>query len=260
MSDENNRGEGSEDQFFTAKPREESFVGRVGPPPPVGPKIAAGVAAAVVLAGLAYWQLRTPPVGLLWVMNPGPTPALVYIDGAEPEVAPPGRVTDRRARVGGRVSVSIQKPGPTENLEVELDPQDQGVTLIDVGGEAGYIVLDVSAHFGEAPEPARLPVTHVSAPAKVHKIPIGALKLVRPGQPLPNPGSWELQAFRVPSKPLEIHKVFRVDPRRLQDRDALVEQLSEAVRTGHAVDFENTRFVVTSTRTVDGVIPTSEDR
>lgn len=260
MSEENEPDAGSEDKFFTAKPREESFVGRVGPPPPMGPKIAAGVAAAIVLAGLAYWQLRTPPVGVLWVMNPGPTPALISIDGAEPEVAPPGRVTDRRARIGGPVSVRIEKPGPAEVLTVELMPQEQGVTLLDVGGEAGYIVLDVSAHFGEVPEPARLPVTHVSPPAQVHRIPVGALKLVRPGQPLPSPGSWELQAFRVPSKPLEIHKVFRVDTRRLEDRDALVEQLSEAVRTGHAVDFENTRFVVTSTQTVDGIIPSSEDR
>lgn len=260
MSEETKPDEGSEDKFFTAKPREESFVGRVGPPPPVGPKIAAGVAAALVLAGLGYWQLRTPSVGVLWVMNPGPSPALVSIDGAEAEVAPPGRVTDRRARTGVPVNLRIERAGPTENLDVELLPEEQGVTLIDVGGEGAYVVLDVSAHFGDVPEPDRLPVSHVSPPASVHHIPIAALKLVRPGQPIPDPGSWELQAFRAPSRPLEIHKVFRVDARRLEDRDALVAQLSEAVRTGHAVDFENTRFVDTSTTTVDGLIPPSEDR
>ena len=94
----------------------------------------------------------------------------------------------------------------------------------------------------------------------VHRIPIPALKIVRPGQPLPNPGSWELQAFKSPSRPLEMHKAFRIDPKRLVEKDKLIEQLSDGVRTGHAVEMENSRYVDTSTDTVDGVIPGSEDR
>lgn len=260
MSEEEEREEGSEDKFFTAKPREESFVGRVGPPPPMGPKIAAGVAAALVLAGLAYWQLRTPETGVMWVMNPGPEPATVAIDDGAPELAPPGRVTDRKATAGKPLVLHVDRDGILEKIPAELAPEKEAVTIVDLIGDAAYVVLDVSAHFGEAPEPTKLPVTLISPPAMVHRIQIPALKVVRPAQPLPNPGSWELQAFKSSTRPIEMYKVFRIDAKRLEDKDKLIEQLSEAVRSGHAVDFENARYVDTSTDTVDGLIPGSEDR
>jgi hypothetical protein len=260
MSEEDQRQEGSEDKFFTAKPREDSFVGKVGPPPPVGPKIAAGVAAAVVLIGLAYWQLRTPANGVMWVMNPGPEPAMVAIDDGPAELAPPGRVSDRQAKVGAPLTLHVDRDGILEKITAEVAPESEAVTIVDLIGDAAYVVLDVSSHYGDTPGPAKLPVSHISPPAMVHRIPVPALKLVRPAQPIPNPGSWELQAFKAPSRPLEIHKAFRIDAKRLEDKEKLIEQLSEAVKSGHAVDFENARYVDTSTDTVDGVIPNSEDR
>ncbi len=251
MSEEDEKVEGSEQKFFTAKPREESFVGKVGPPPPKGPKIAAGIASALVLIALGYWQLRTPAVGIMWVMNPGPEPAMVSVDGGKDELAPPGRVADRRAKVGDPVTLRVDRDGVLENITAELVPEKEGVTIIDLVGDAAYIVLDVSSHFQEGDKPKALPVSHISQPAMVHQIPIPALKIVRPGQPLPDPGSWELQAFKTSSRPLEMHKAFRVDAKRLEQKDKLIEQLSEGVRTGHAVDLENSRYVETSTDAVD---------
>ncbi|MCC7386000.1 MAG: hypothetical protein IT384_29400 [Deltaproteobacteria bacterium] len=249
----------SEVRFFQSKPREDSFVGHVGPLPPRWPMIAAAVVAGLAIVGLAVWQMRSPAEGTLWVMNPGPGKVMVAIGDGDPEELRPARLIDRTVRAGP-VRVAIERDGKTTTETIEVGPGEQGVTVLDLGGEAAYVILNVSAHYADgAPEPDRLPLTHLSPAAKVHSLPLPATKLVRPAQPLPDKGSWELNAFKLPGAPLEIHKVFRVDPQRTAERDQLVGILSEGVRNGHATDFENARRVVTSTAPSDSLIPRAGD-
>src|SRR5262245_35186259 len=118
-----------EDRFFKAKPREESYVGHVGPPPPLWPKIVIGGVIAFGVMGVAFWHCASPPEGTLWVHHPGPGVATVAIDGIDHELKP-GKLADVQVRLGGLVEI---KSG---DRRISLDPHDSKgeVSIVDLGG------------------------------------------------------------------------------------------------------------------------------
>jgi hypothetical protein len=189
-------------------------------------------------------------------MNPGPELVQLNVAGDSIELDA-GKLYDAVVTVESDFAIGSFRGEQTDDIEVDLRPNSEAVSLVDLGGDAAYLILDVSPIYNSTEPPKSLPVVHVAKPAKVHSIPLPALKLVRPGRPIPEKGSWELKAAQGASTTIEIYKVFRVDPRRLDDQAKLVEVLTAAVISKTTGDYENMRtFVdVNKTETHEGVIP-----
>src|SRR5262249_41439203 len=157
------------------------------------------------------WFSSSGDVATLWVMNPGPGPVTVEV-AAERNELEPGKMLDMRVPAGPDLEVRVRRGNQQlDPFAVDLKPDTEEVAIVDLGGEdAGYVVLDVSAAYREDGATAKMPVIHVSKPHNIHYLPYSALRLVRPGRPLPDKNSWELKAARGSGGTLQLFKVFRV--------------------------------------------------
>jgi hypothetical protein len=247
-----------EDTFFVRE-RAPSDI-RSRPKPPSMVKRVGGIAIAAALLGGILWFSSSGDVATLWVVNPGPGPVTIEVSGGRSELEP-GKILDTHVPAGPDVEVKVRRGRQTlDPIGVEMKPDKEEVALIDVGGEdAGYVVIDVSAKYKEGGgDDAIMPIKFVSKPHNLHILPFPALRMVRPGAPLPDKNSWEINAARGSSGTLSIFKVFRVDAKRLQDVDKLQKILNEAIRSKDATLFENmTVSSTTGPELLDGIIPKS---
>lgn len=247
-----------EDQFFD-KPEKEHTGGtglfKPYKPPSMAAKIGL-VAVAVIVFGAILFFTGKKEDAVVWVMNPGPEAVQLQVAGDAHDLEP-GKMLDTKVEVETNFELGAFRGEHAEDIKVELHPEAESVSLIDLGGDASYLILDVSPIYNSETPPKTLPVVYTSKPAKVHTIPYPALKLVRPGMTIPEKGSWELQAAQGGSNVIEIFKVFRVDPKRLDDQAKLVEILTEGVLARKTGDYENMRTFVDTKNPEkhDGVIP-----
>lgn len=246
-----------EDQFFDKA--EKSHTGGTGlfkpyKPPSMIAKVALVGAGLAVFGAILFFTGRKEEA-TVWVMNPGPDKVSLQVAGDAHDLEA-GRLLDTKVTVESNFEIGAFRGDQAEDIKVELHPNSDSVSLIDLGADAAYIILDVSPIYTSATPPKSLPVKHTAQPGKVITLPFPVLKLVRPGMPIPEKGSWELTAAQGASTTIEIFKVFRVDPRRLADQAKLVEILTEGVLSKTAGDYENMRtFVDMNTVEHEGVIP-----
>jgi hypothetical protein len=236
-----------EEQFFKAKPREDSQIGKIPPPMSSTRKIIAGVAAAAAIAGLWIWHSHADVQSTLWIHNPGPGSVHIFVSGKSDDIEP-GELLDVKVPVAKAVKVHVSRGDKKDTpIEVETHDDTKEVTVLDLG-ESAYVVLDVSPLFREgATVPDTFEIKHTSPKAKIHQLPFGALDLIRAGRELPKKESWEVQAFRSASA-AKMYKVCRVDPKRLSDSAGLAASLSKALKAGTVVQEENLTMVPTSTK------------
>jgi hypothetical protein len=247
------REEQEEQQFF-ARERVPSEIRR-RPEPPSMTKRLVLVGAAAVILGAILWFTSAGDLATLWVVNPGPTAAVIEV-GSERNELEPGKMLDMRVRAGTDVEVVVRHGRDRDTISVDLKPDKQEVCIVDLGGDAAYVVADASPLYKEEPSNDALKIIQVSKPHNVHYLQYSALTLVRPGRPLPEKNSWELNTFRG-SAGITMYKVFRVAATRIADQGKLEKQLSDAMRMKQATSFENmTTIVDTSSRAlIEGLIP-----
>jgi hypothetical protein len=215
------------------------------------------VGAALLVFGVIIYLIPKAPDATLWVINPAPESFHLSIAGDSHDLDS-GRLLETTVKVEDDFEVGAFRGEQAEDIRVELRPEKQGVSLVDLGGDAAYVVLDVSPAYGASSDkPTTFRVVHVSQPAKAHFLPFPALKLVRPGRDIPEKGSWELKAAQGAKSTIELYKVARVDPKRLQDQEELAKTLSSAVTSKSVKDYENMRSFIDMKRptTHDGVVP-----
>jgi hypothetical protein len=248
------RGEEQEEQQFFARERAPSDIRRRPEPPSMAKRLAL-VGAAAALLGAILWFTSAGDLATLWVVNPGPTAAVIEV-GSERNELEPGKMLDMRVRAGTDVEVVVRHGRDRDTISVDLKPDKHEVCIVDLGGDAAYVVADASPLYKEQPSNDALKIIKVSKPHNVHYLPYSALTLVRPGRPLPERNSWELNTFRG-SAGITMYKVFRVSAPRIADQSKLEKQLSDAMRTKQATAFENmTTIVDTSSKAlIEGLIP-----
>jgi hypothetical protein len=247
-----------EDQFFD-KPEKEHTGGtglfKPYKPPSMAAKIALVAVGAIVFGAILYFTAQKEDA-VIWVMNPGPDAVQLQVAGNAHDLEA-GKLLDAKVEVESNFELGAFRGDHAEDIKVELHPEAESVSLIDLGADAAYIILDVSPIYNSTEPPKTLPVLFKAKPQKVHQLPYPALKLVRPGMPIPEKGSWELTAAQAGSSVTEIYKVFRVDPKRLDDEAKLVEILTEGVLARKTADYENMRTFV-DTKNLEkheGIIP-----
>lgn len=209
-------------------------------PPSMAVRIAVGVVLAGVLGGVFIFT-RQPQKATVWIMNPGPANVRVDVGGREHELAA-GKLVEESVVVEENFQVGAFRGATTEDISVKLDRDDKAVSLVDLGQDAAYVLLDVSPFYREPPGQS-FAIVWESKPGAVHQVPWPESSLIRPGRPLPEKG-WETKAFQRPGKGIEIYKLFRVDPKRLDDKPALAAQLSAAIHSKQSVDQERLRMIV----------------
>jgi hypothetical protein len=248
----------SEREFFD-KPEKEHTGGtglfKPYKPPSTAAKVALVVTGLAVFGAILFFTNQKDEA-TLWVMNPGPDKVQLQV-GNDSHDLEPGKLLDAKVEVEDGFELGAFRGDHAEDIKVELVADSEAVTLVDLGADAAYIVLDVSPIYTAETPPKSLQVMHTAQPGKVHRLPFPALKLVRPGNAIPEKGSWELKAAQGASTTIEIFKVFRVDPRRLADQAKLAEVLTEGVLSKATGDYENMRTFV-DMKQVDsheGVIP-----
>jgi hypothetical protein len=247
--------EPTEESSFFARERAPSDIRNRPQPPSMVKRVGSIVIAALLLGGI-LWFSRSGDVATLWVVNPGPGPITVEVAAERTELEP-GKMLDMRVPAGPDLEVKVKRGGQQlEPITVDLKPDTEEVALIDVGGEdAGYVVIDVSGRYNEGGRTEDFPIVHVSKPHNIHYLPYPALRLVRPGRPLPEKNSWELKAARGSSGNLRMLKVFRVDVKRLGDQGKLAAILNQAIQSKDASQYENMSVTSTTTELLDGIIP-----
>jgi hypothetical protein len=247
--------EEAEEQQFFARERAPSDIRRRPEPPSMVKRLIVVGAAAALLGGI-LWFTSAGDLSTLWIVNPGPNAVVIEV-GSERNELEPGKMLDMRVRASPDVEVVVRRGRERDAIPVDLSkPDKQEVCIVDLGGDAAYVVLDASGLYKETPSNDPMPMIHVSKPHNLHYIPYPALNLVRPGRPLPERSSWELNTFRG-SAGITMYKVFRVAAARLADQNKLAKQLNDALRTKQATAFENmTTIVDTSSKAlIDGLIP-----
>ncbi len=176
---------------------------------------------AALLGGGYVWLNSEKPLGEVWVVNPGKTKVDVTIGGKRLAV-PAGGVGWAYPDAGTQTAEVGGLAGGPERIEVEVGKG--GVTVIDLEGNAGYAVVDVSAYYGEnVGKLAALPLVHTTAPGRIHKLPYAGGWLAKPGAALP-----EKVAALKGTTP-RYFKVFRLAPERLADKKKLAAELSRAL-------------------------------
>lgn len=240
----------TEDAFFTRENVHTDLsnepIAEAPKPPSLAAKIAGGVGLAVVL-GAIYWFAHSGDAGALWVMNPGQDRVIVGVAGTKNEIEPM-QLADLRVPAAQDVEVIVRRARSSETLTIDVRKDAEEVAIVDLGADAAYVVIDASAFYNQGPGPGVLPILHISSPHNVHYLPFPALRLVRPGRPLPDKGSWELQAFRSANSGVQIYKVFRIDAKRVGAKDKLAELLTKAIEAGESKQYETmSSFAATST-------------
>jgi hypothetical protein len=251
MADEDRK----EQEFFTRRP--VSTIGEMVKPPTTARKITVAVLTLIVLAAVFFF-VRPKASGVLWVMNPGPGLVTVDVAGQTHELDE-GLLLDLKVPASPTLEVTVVRGRDERVHTVDVGPANEGVTILDLAGDAAYVIADVSSRYRKTNATDSLELVDISPPAEVHHLAYMATKLVRPGKPLPSNDSWELQL--VPQGPdggLEVFKVFRVMPKRLDDKEKLVSVLSEAMKAALASDYENL-LSVADTSTTGGMIPPSKN-
>lgn len=240
MADENEHEH--EEKFFSLPPPPDTS--ETDPKPVVEPvkpmslamKVAAGLAVIAFAIG-AFFALRPKHEGVLWIMNPGPGRVDVTI-GRASHTVDEGVVLDLRVPASPEVEVIAKRGDVEERRTVDVAPLADGVTILDFGADAAYVIADVSTHY-KTPAEDKLEILDVSPPADVHYLTYPATALVRPGAPLPNRDSWELQVAPKGQDGIQVHKVFRIRPDRLDDKDKLITLLTQAMSARVVSDSEN---------------------
>jgi hypothetical protein len=229
-----------EDQrFFESRSPEDSGIGQRPPGWSTTKKAVAAGALVLALAGMWFWHSRSATDGRIWVMNGGATPVAITVLG-DTKQAEPGKLLELQVPVRDQIELEFESSAGHQKLPVDAHDQSKDVALVDLTEDGAYAVVDVSYLFNDAQPPAALTIAHLSPPNRVHRLPFAASRLIGPGRPLPDKGSWELHAFD--GAKLEIYKVFRVDQRRLADQKKLGASLLEGLRSGSVVSFENLRI------------------
>jgi len=248
-----------DDRFFGSKTPDDDDAPPRKEPPPKSRAVIIGVIALIAVAISAYVVTRKTEAAALWVVNPGPGPVTIDI-GGEPQVVEKGKVLDIAVPIQAPFEIGVKRGETASTIKVDLGDHNKQVTLVDLGGDASYAVVDVSSYYGDKGLDEALTTQHVSPPAQVHVLPFAAPKLVRPGRALPEKGAWELNAFKRPNAEVEMLKVFRVDPKRLEDKDKLMGIFKEAITSANASQYENMQIVArTSTVPRKSIFDGAED-
>lgn len=232
----------AEHQFFS---RELSYSWTRPKPPTLPVKLAVlGVVAAV--AGAIFYFTRSTERATLWVLNPGPDIVHLEIQGAGHDIDA-GKLVDVRIELEPDFELGAFKGEHLDAIKVDLKDDHEVVCLVDLGGDAAYAVVDISSYFDESGT-LNPSILYVSPPKKVHHLPYSPFKLIRPGLPIPEKGSWALQAFQKEGK-VEMYKVFRLAPKRLENKGELLALLKTAIRAKQEIEYENLQGIVeTSTQ------------
>jgi hypothetical protein len=233
-----------EDDFFQKAEKQDTgsgFFRAMQKPPSTARRVTIGASIAAIAIAVFVFAPRAEEAKV-WVVNPGPDPVHVVVGGEEHDVDP-GKLVETSPTVEEKFEVGAFRGDQTEDIPVSLKSNKVTTTIVDLAGDAAYVILDVSAFYADTPGTS-FPMIHESSPKKVHELPYSPNKLVRPGSPLPEKGSWELQVFQSPDKGIEIFKVFRVDPKRLANKDELLKVLSGAVVSKQTSEYENMRAII----------------
>lgn len=189
-------------------------------------------------------MMRPPARAMVWIVNPGPGPAVVTV-GDVAHTLEAQRTLDLEVPSDVPLELTVWRAEASDasqqraTLSVEVGNQAREVTLVDLGADAAYAVMDASSYYRDGGLPEALPIAHLSDPAPIHHLPYAAATLVRPGRSLPARDSWDLHVFEDPDRVVKMFKVFRVTPARTADQSALAAVLTEGLISGNAADFEN---------------------
>jgi hypothetical protein len=122
----------------------------------------------------------------------------------------------------GTFTFTIERAGRSQELKLEIKDYYQQVTLLDLGQDAAYAVLDVGAYYQDDTT-LLLPLVQTMPPALVHQFPFPFGWMVDPVSPLP-------ESHYIGLSGGHLYKVKAIDPKALQfDKKKLAASLSASL-------------------------------